>query len=82
MHHSDCLSQATFTFLVLVYLFPGNVDCNPANQFMCVDQARCVHINFCCEASHFPDCAEDSEEKNGNITGKTASAVVCENWHC
>ena len=31
---------------------------------------------------HFPDCAEGSEEKNVNITGKTASSVVCGSWHC
>ena len=47
-------------------------------------------IHFCCEANHFPDCAEGSEEKNGNITGKTASAgcvgagiVEClKGWRC
>ena len=68
--------QATFTFLVCVYLSPVNVECDPANQFMCADQAKCVDIHFCCEANHFPDCAEGSEEKNVNITGKTASAVL------
>ena len=60
---------------------------------MCADQAKCADIHFCCEASHFPDCAEGSEEKHGNITGKlltkntyitgkTASAVLCGSWRC
>ena len=31
---------------------------------------------------HFLDCAEGSEETNVNITGKTASSVVCGSWHC
>ena len=80
MHHSDCLSQATFTSLVRVCLSP--VECDPASQFVCADQAKCVDIRFCCEANHFSDCAEGSEEKSCNITGKTASAVVCGSWHC
>ena len=54
------------------------------------DQAKCVDIHFCCDANHFPDCAEGSEEKNVNITGKTVSAVLCESgiveclkgWRC
>ena len=25
---------------------------------MCADQAKCVDILFCCEANHFPGCAE------------------------
>ncbi len=33
-----CHGQATFTFLVLVYLSPVNVECDPASQFMCADQ--------------------------------------------
>ena len=83
MHHSDCLSQeATFTFLLFVCLSPVNVECDPANQFMCADQAKCVDIHFCCEAKHFQYCAEGSEEKNFNITGKTASAVLRWSWHC
>ena len=45
---------------------------------MCAYQDKCVDIHFFCQANHFPDCAEGSEEKNGNITGKTASAVLCE----
>ena len=69
-------------FRVLVYLSPVNIECDPACQFMCADQAKCVDIHFCCEANHFPDCAEGSEEKHSNITGKTASAVVCGSWHC
>ena len=69
-------------FWVIVYLSTVNVECDPASQFMCADQAKCVDIHFCCEAKHFPDCAEGSEEKNGNITGKTASAVLCVSWHC
>ena len=52
----------------------------PASQFMYADQSKCVDIHFCCEANHFPDCAEGSEEKKCNITDKTASAVVCGNW--
>ena len=31
---------------------------------------------------HFPDYAEGSEETNVNITGKTASSVMCGSWHC
>ena len=31
---------------------------------------------------NFPDCAEGSKETNVNITGKTASSVVCGSWHC
>ena len=69
-------------FWVIVYLSAVNVECDPASQFMCADQAKCVDIHFCCEANHFPDCAEGSEEKTGNITGKTASAVLCGSWHC
>ena len=69
-------------FCVIVYLSAVNVECDPASQFMCADQAKCVDIHFCCEANHFPDCAEGSEEKSGNITGKTASAVLCVSWHC
>ena len=69
-------------FWVIVYLSAVNLKCDPASQFMCADQAKCVDIHFCCEANHFPDCAEGSEEKNGNITGKTASAVFCGSWHC
>ena len=49
---------------------------------LCADQAKCVDIHFRCEAKDFPDCAEGSEEKKCNITGKTASAVVCGSWHC
>ena len=57
---------------------------------MSADQSKCVDIHFCCEANHFPDCSESSEEKNGNITGETASAVLCEagiveclkGWRC
>ena len=55
---------------------------------MCADQAKCADIWFCCEANHFPDCGEGSEEKNCNITGKTASAmefgiVECwKGWRC
>ena len=56
-------------FQVLVYLSPANVECDPASQFMCADQAKWVDIDFCCEANHFPDCAEGSEEKHGNMTG-------------
>ena len=29
-----------------------------------------------------PTIAEGSEEKKCNTTGKTASAVLCGNWHC
>ena len=69
-------------FWAIVYLSAVNVECDPASQFMCADQAKCVDIHFCCEANQFPDCAEGSEEKTGNITGKTASAVLCVSWHC
>ena len=65
-------------FLVRVYLSP--IDCDPASQFMCADQSTCVDICFHCEANHFPDCAEGSEERKFNITDKTVSAVVCGNW--
>ena len=73
MHHSDCLSQATFTFLVCVYQSP--VECDPASQFVCADQAKCVDVRFCCEGNH---CTT------------TASAVLCETgiveclkgWRC
>ena len=85
MHHSDCRSQATFTFLVCVYLSP--VECDPASQFMCADQAKCVDIRFCCEGNHL---CRGLRGENGNITGKTASAVLCETgiveclkgWRC
>ena len=40
LHHSDCRSQATFTFLVCVYLSP--VECDPASQFMCAEVCRRV----------------------------------------
>ena len=46
---------------VLVYLSP--VERDPASQFMCADQAKCVEIHIHCEANHFPDCADGSEEK-------------------
>ena len=48
---------------------------------MCADHAKCVDIHFCCEANHYPDCAEGSEKKNSDIPGKTVSAVVCGSWH-
>ena len=85
MHHSDCLSQATFTFLVCVYQSP--VECDPASQFMCADQAKCVDVRFCCEGNHL---CRGLRGENGNITSKTASAVLCETgiveclkgWRC
>ena len=73
MHHSDCRSQATFTFLVCVYLSP--VECDPASQFMCADQAKCVDVRFCYEGNHL---CRGLRGENGNITSKTASAVLCE----
>ena len=39
-------------------------------------------LRSCCEANHFSDSGEGSEEKNCNVTGKTVSAVVCVSWHC
>ena len=63
MRHSDCRSQAAFTFLVCVYLSP--VECDPASQFMCADQAKCVDIRFCCEGITI--CAEGSEEKTATL---------------
>ena len=78
MHHSDCLSQATFTFLVCVYLSPDRytpVECDPASQFMCADQAKCVDVRFCCEGNHL---CRGLRGENGNITSKTPSAVLCE----
>ena len=88
MHHSDCLSQATFTFLVRVYLSP--VECDPANQFMCADQAKCVDIRFCCEANHLPDCADGSEENTATLQVRLcvlccvgAGIVEClKGWRC
>ena len=51
VHHSECLSlQATFTFRVLISLSSVNVECDPASQFMCADQVKCVDIQFCCQA--------------------------------
>ena len=44
-----------------VYLSPVKSD--PASQFMCAGQGKCVDIHFSCEANHFSDCAEGSEEK-------------------
>ena len=80
-HAPLCLSkQAAFTFLVFVLISP--VECHPATQCVCTDRFKCVDIHFRCKANHFPDCAEGSEEKNCNITGKTVSAVVCWSWHC
>ena len=73
MHHSDCLSQATFTFLVCVYQSP--VECDPASQFVCADQAKCVDVRFCCEGNHL---CRGLRGENGNITSKTASAVLRE----
>ena len=61
---------------------PVNVECDPASMFMCADQAKCVDIHFCCEASHIQDCAEGSEEIHSNITGKIVSVVLCGSWHC
>ena len=58
MHHSDCLSQATFTFLVCVYQSP--VECDPASQFVCADQAKCVDVRVTI-------CAEGSEEKTATL---------------
>ena len=79
-HAPLCLSkQAAFTFLVFVLISP--VECHPATQCVCTDRFKCVDIRFRCKANHFPDCAEGSEEKNCNITGKTVSAVVCWSWH-
>ena len=49
-----CHGQATFMFLVRVYLSPANVECDPASQFMCAVQAKSVDIHFCCEANLFP----------------------------
>ena len=85
MHHSDCLSQATFTFLVCVY--QSRVECDPASQFVCADQAKCVDVRFCCEGNHL---CRGLRGENGNITSKTASAVLCETgiveclkgWRC
>ena len=37
-------------FWVIVYLSAVDVECDPASQFMCADQAKCVDIHFCCEA--------------------------------
>ena len=34
---------------------------------LCADQAKCADIRFCCEANHFPDCAEGSEEKTATL---------------
>ena len=34
---------------------------------MCADQAKCVDIRFCCEANHFPHCAEGSEKKTATL---------------
>ena len=51
-------------------------------------RSRCLYIylqltlNMIHDVNHFPVCAEGSEEKNCNITGKIASAVVCGSWHC
>ena len=51
--------------------------------WVCVYLCVCVCVSVCiCEANHFLDCAEGSEEKYNNITGKTVSAVVCGSWHC
>ena len=85
MHHYDCLSQATLTFLVCVYLSP--VECDPASQFVCADQAKCVDVRFCCEGNHL---CRGLRGENGNITSKTASVVLCETgiveclkgWRC
>ena len=34
---------------------------------MCAYQAKCVDIYFCCQANHFPDYAEGSEEKRAAL---------------
>lgn len=52
------------------------VECDPATQFMCVDQSKCVNIRFRCETDHFLDCEDGSDEKNCNLTGETVMAVV------
>ena len=62
MHHSNCLSQATFTFLVCVYLSP--VECDPASQFMCADQAKCLIF---ASVVRVTICAEGSEEKTATL---------------
>ena len=83
VHHSECLSlQATFTFWVLISLSAVNVECDPASH-LCVQTRLSVLIfSSAVRPFNYPDCTEGSEKKHGNITGKTASAVLCGSWHC
>ena len=53
-----------------VYIYLSPVECDPASQFMCADQAKCVDVRFCCEGTHL---CRGLRGENGNITSKTAS---------
>ena len=72
-----CVEGATFTFWVLVYLSPVNIECDLASQFMCADQAKCVDIHFCCQAIQFSRLCRGLRGENVNITGTTVSSAVC-----
>ena len=57
---------------------------------MCAYQAKCVDIRFCCQANHFPDYAEGSEEKRATLQVRLcvlccvgAGIVEClKGWRC
>ena len=78
------LWNSRITFLSLMLLICWCVClCVCVCMCVCVSVCICVCVSVCiCEANHFPDCAEDSEETNVNITGRTARSVVCGSWHC
>ena len=62
MHHSDCLSQATFTFLVCVY----NLQLNVIQQVSLCVQTRLSVLMFA-SAVRVTICAEGSEEKTATL---------------
>ena len=62
----DVSSYTTLTVYVPgAYLSP--VECDPASQFMCADQAKCVDIRFCCDSNHFSESGVGSEEKTATL---------------
>lgn len=67
-------SQVTFTW-PLPLLSP--VECDPAKQFMCADQTKCVPIRHRCEVTPTTDCLDGSDEKNCNTTGRPVMSAVC-----
>ena len=79
----DCGIAELLFFSNAAYLLVCVSVCVCVCMCVCVSVCISVCVSVCiCEANHFPDCAEDSEETNVNITDKTVSSVVCGSWHC